>query len=170
MDELSKKAAFELLGDPLSSVTRATKKSLLVFSTLCFLIGLTGVVPDEFSILSFKFPGLTESLLNTALLSLVIYSYLNFLLHLVSDFLRYRIASDHYLRARACAMGDSMMTPPDVEDDYRESEFKMRTGYKEQRVPHLATSLVTRVKLIFDFLFPLVFGLIAMIYFYVRQF
>lgn len=169
MDERSKKAAFELLGDPLSSVTRATKKSLYVFSSLCMLIGFTGVVPDEATVLGFKFPGLTQSVINLSLLALATYSYLNFVLHLVSDFLRYRIASDRYNLARASDMIDSMV-PPDDEQDFRDAEFRRETGYIEKNVPNWATSLVIRLKLGFDFMFPLSFGLISIVYFCVRRF
>ena len=169
MDETSKKAVFELLGDPLSSVTRATKKSLFVFSSLCILIGFTGVAPDEAIVLGFKFPGLTQSVINLSLLALAIYSYLNFVLHLVSDFLRYRIASDRYNLARASDMIGSMV-PPDDKQDYHDSEFRRETGYIEKNVPHWATSLIIRLKLGFDFLFPLGFGLTSLIYFYVRRF
>ena len=150
------KRSFELLGDPLSSVTRATKKSLFVFSSLCILIGFTGVAPDEAIVLGFKFPGLTQSVINLSLLALAIYSYLNFVLHLVSDFLRYRIASDRYNLARASDMIGSMV-PPDDKQDYHDSEFRRETGYIEKNVPHWATSLIIRLKLGFDFLFPLGF-------------
>lgn len=169
MDEASKKAAFELLGDPLSSVTRATKKSLYVFSSLCILIGFTGVVPDEATVLGFKFPGLTQSVINFSLLALAFYSYLNFVLHLVSDFLRYQIASDRYNLARASDMIGSMAPPDDGQDHY-DSEFRRETGYIEKRIPHWLTTLMIRLKLAFDFIIPLVFGLASITYFYVRRF
>lgn len=169
MDDASKKAAFELLGDPLSSVTRATKKSLFVFSSLCILIGFTGVVPDEASVLGFKFPGLTQSVINLSLLALAIYSYLNFVLHLVSDFLRFRIASDRYDLSRASDMINSMV-PPDDEQDFHEAEFRRQTGYIERHVPHWATKLITRLKLFFDFLFPLSFGFGSILYFCIKRF
>jgi len=65
MEETTKKAAFELLRDPLSSVTRATRKTLFVLSSICILVAYTGVVPDEASILGFKFSGLTQNAINS---------------------------------------------------------------------------------------------------------
>jgi hypothetical protein len=169
MDDASKKAAFELLGDQLSSVTRSTKKSLFIFSSLCLLIGFTGIAPEEASVLGFKFPGLTQSFIKLALLAVASYSYLSFLLYLLSDYLRFRIARDRYDLARAYDMISSM-APPDDEREYHDTEFGRETGYIEKHVPHWVIKVIFRIKFFFDFLFPLSFGLVSIVYFYIKCF
>jgi hypothetical protein len=168
MEENTKKAAFELLGDPLSSVTRATRKTLFVLSSICILVGYTGVVPDEASILGFKFPGLTQNLINYTLFVLVCYSFISFTVHLCSDFFRHRIALDRYSLSRASDAIASMY-PPDDEQDYHDSEFRRETGYVEKHVPHSLTKTLVFAKIGLDFIFPVVFGLLAIFYFFIKR-
>lgn len=161
-------AAFDLLGDPLSSVTRSTKKTLFVFASLCCLVGYTGILPDEASVFGFKFPGLTQNAIEIALLTLLLYSYVSFLIHLTSDCFRYRIAYDRYSLSRSMDISNSMF-PPDEEEEYRESEFRRETGYSEQNVPHRLTMTISIVKLAVDVVLPVVFGLGSAIYFCVSR-
>jgi hypothetical protein len=169
MEEQRKKTAYDLMGDPLSSATRSIKKSLYVFSSLCALIGFTGVIPDEASVIGVKFPGLTQNVINFTLLTLATYNYIYFVIHAFSDFLRYRIASERYNRAHANFI-QATMVPYDDEQDFEEREFRRETGYSEIVTPYWLLKWVVSLKFVFDFGFPLLVGIISIGYFYFKRF
>jgi hypothetical protein len=168
MNDSTKKAAQELLADPLSSITRTSKKSMFVFASLCCLISFTGVAPDEASILGFKFPGLTPSLIRWVLLLLLLHSYITFLIHLVPDYLRHRVLTDRYNFALALEIDAAASTPPDEAADFHENEFRSMTGYKEQTVSPRVTKATNFAKLALDFAFPVIFGLLSLAYFFFK--
>ncbi len=168
MNDSTKKAARELLADPLSSVTRSAKKSMFVFASLCCLISYTGVVPEEATILGFKFPGLTPLLIRWVLLLLFVHSYVSFLIHLVADYLQHRILTDRYNLAVAYEIDEACSTPTNDEDEYFESEFRGLTGYREQKVPPMVTKATNFARVTLDFGFPVVFGFTSLIYFFYK--
>lgn len=163
-----KKAAQDLLADPLSAVTRTAKKSMFVCASLCLLIGHTGILPEEATILGFKFPGLTPTLISWLLLILLFYSYTTFVIHLISDFLRHKIILDRYSLAVALDVHDACSSPPNEEDDYHEQEFCEVTGYKERAVSPSIAKATNNAKIALEFIFPILFGLYSLIYFCCR--
>ncbi len=168
MNDSTKKAAQELLADPLSSVTRTAKKSMFVFASLCCLISYTGVVPKEATILGFNFPGLTPSLIRWVLLLLLVHSYISFLVHLVADYLRHRILNDRYNLAVAHEVDEACSTPPDDQREYLESEFRDMTGYRELTVSTTVTKATSFARVALDFGFPVLFGFSSIIYFFYK--
>lgn len=168
MKDSTKKAAQELLADPLSSVTRSAKKSMFVFASLCCLISFTGVVPEAATILGFKFPGLTPSLIRWVLLLLLVHSYISFCIHLVADRLRHRILTDRYNLAVAYEVDEACLTPPDDEREYHESEFCNMTGYREKTVSPTVTKATSFARDALEFWFPLLFGFSSMVYFFCK--
>jgi hypothetical protein len=168
MNDSTKKAAQELLADPLSSVTRTAKKSMFVFASLCCLISYTGIVPEEATILGFKFPGLTPILIRWALFLLLFYSYLTFFVYLVADYLRHRILLDRYKLALAQEMDEVVSTPPDDERDHFQHEFRDLTGYRETTVHYGFTKATDFGRVVLDFAFPVIYGLASAIYFFYR--
>jgi hypothetical protein len=168
MNDSTKKAAHELLADPLSSVTRSAKKSMFVFASLCCLISFTGVVPEEASILGFKFPGLTPALIRWVLLLLLVHSYTSFLIHLVADYLRHRILTDRYNLAMAHEVDEACFTPPDDEKEHFESIFRYMTGYRKQTTSTKVTKAASFARVALDFGFPVLFGFSSLIYFFYK--
>ncbi|WP_411825463.1 hypothetical protein [Luteolibacter sp. AS25] len=168
MSNDTQKAAYDLLSDPLSSVTRATKKTLFIFATLCCLVGYTGVIPEEASVFGFRFPGLTPSVIELALFVLLFYSFISFAVHLASDWCRSRIVSNRYSLARGIDAVNSM-SPPDDEEGFHARQFELESGHTDKSVSHGATKSLGIIKLVLDFYFPLVFGLGSIIYFYVMR-
>jgi hypothetical protein len=168
MKDPTKKAAQELLADPLSSVTRSAKKSMFVFASLCCLISYTEVVPDEATILGFKFPGLTPLLIRWVSLLLLVHSYVTFLIHLVADYLRHRILTDRYNRAVSDEMDEACSTPPDDDEEHFDSEFRRLTGYREQAVSPTVTKATNFARVVLDFGFPILFGFSSLIYFFYK--
>lgn len=168
MKDSTKKAAQELLADPLSSVTRSAKKSMFVFASLCSLISYTGVVPEEATILGFKFPGLTPFLIRWVLLLLLVHSYVSFLIHLVADYLRHRILTDRYNLAVAYDVDEACSTPPNHEKEHFETEFRDMTGYREQTVSPTVTKATNFARVALDFGFPVLFGFSSLIYFFYK--
>jgi hypothetical protein len=168
MKDSTKNAAQELLADPLSSVTRSAKKSMFVFASLCCLISYTGVVPEEATILGFKFPGLTPQLIRWVLLLLLVHSYISFLIHLLADYLRHRILTDRYNLAVAHEVEEACSTPPNDEDEHSKSEFRGLTSYREQAVSPTVTKATNFAKVVLDFGFPVSFGFSSLIYFFYK--
>ena len=169
MNATTKKLAYEFLGDPLSSVTRATKRALFVFSVIGLLVGYTGVLPEDASVFGFKFPGLTQTFVELSLFALLVYHFIIFIIYIVSDLARFRIARDKYSQSMAIEVSDATSTPPDDEEEFNKDEFRRDTGYVEEFVPHSLIITVGRLKLIFDFAFPLVFGLGSIVYFFSKR-
>ncbi len=161
MSVTSDSSAYDLLGDPLSSVTRSTKRNLYVFTTLCILIVYTGVIPDETSVLGFKFPGLTESVINWGLFFLGSFNFISFSVHLWSDYFRYRHKRDLYDKSVANENFNAITTDPDqaTEKNHDMNEFKSMTGYTDYKIPKRLTKLLAQFKIFLDFIFPLLFGL-----------
>lgn len=141
---------------------------MFVFASLCCLISYTGVVPEDATILGFKFPGLTQPLIRWVLLLLLVHSYVSFLIHLVADYLRYRILTDRFNLAVAHELDDACSTPPDDAAEYYESEFRGLTGYREQAVSPTVTKATNFARVALDFVFPALFGLSSLIYFFCK--
>lgn len=169
MNDFTKKAAQDLLADPLSSVTRTAKKSMIVLASLCCLISYTGIMPEEAIVLGFKFPGLTTNFIRWALFWLLLYSYLTFFIYLVADYLRSRILLDRYNRALAHEVDEASSTPPDDEQDHFEQEFRYISGYREKGVSHRSTKATHLGRVVLDFVFPVIYGIASAIYFLCRR-
>ncbi len=152
-------AAFQLLGDALSSVTRTSRRNVIVFSSLCLLAANTGVNPTNISIPFFKFENLSENFVVLSLLAFTITSFLSFIVNAWSDVLRFRHRVDKYNLTIAFEIDSALAGPPDEYEEYREYTFEEETGYRPFVIPHSSTTAIKYVKLFFDFVFPFLFGL-----------
>lgn len=164
------RAAYEALGDPLSSATRSAKKTVYVFATLCVLVAYTGVVPQDPSIAGFRFPGLTEDVIRYALLLLTIFSLISFLSGLIPDILRYIHLVDAYKLRRAGEIDDAIHTDPYTahEEEFREREFESKTGYKPPKVPEWLIVWSQRLRFFLDSVFPVIYAVGGLAYFACR--
>jgi hypothetical protein len=166
MEEDIKIVTRELLFDQLSPVTRSAKKTMLVFASLSCLISFTGVVPEEATILGFKFPGLTPSLIRWVLLILLVHSYLSFIIHLIPDYLRSQTILDDY--NRVFAVGYLNSQTQSYEEDERDRELRDYGNYKEPKNFLKWTKLASFGRLALDFGFPTAFGLFSLVYFFLK--
>ncbi len=168
MKDAINSAAHDLLGDPLSPVTRSTKRSLYTFTLLMMLITYTGVVSGEASILGFNFPGLTKGLIQWGLFCLSLFSYITYFVHAGSDFFRYKHKKDIY-ELKIAQEIDSHIVPDDAylmaREDHMAEEFREMTGYTDYEMPIKTTKYLSEIKLLVDFWVPVVFGAVGLIYF-----
>jgi hypothetical protein len=158
-------AAFHLLSDALSSVTRASRRNVIILSTICFVVSKTGVNPSDLSVPFFKFQDLSEQFIVLGLYAFLIISYLSFLANATSDYFRFKHQSDRYNFEVAFDIDSAMAGPPDEHQDHSEREFEIDTGYKPFSIPHGVTKAIRCVKTIMDFIFPVIFGLISILVF-----
>ncbi|MEM9051882.1 MAG: hypothetical protein AAGC47_07525 [Bacteroidota bacterium] len=166
MSNQTQSSAHNVLEDPLSGATRSTKRSLIVFSCIAVLVVLTGVSPDEVSVFGLKFPGLTLSILNGGILTLLALSIITFLIYGFSDFFRFRHRLDVYNHCRANDINKGVHNDPNSyeaqQQKYYEEEFIQITGYKPFEIPHRPTKILIAVRISLDLIIPFAFGLIAM--------
>ena len=160
-------AAFHLLGDALSSVTRASRRNVIIFSTLCLLAANTGISPSNISIPFFKFETLSEQFVVWGLLAFSLTSYFSFLINAWSDFLHFKYRIHKHDLQIAHDIDSAISGPPSDEKLYHYNMFVENTGYKPYSIPAKSTKILKYLKTVLDFVFPLILGLISnLIYIY----
>ena len=83
-------AAPAQFGDPLSEVTRAERKTLLLVSAIGIVMELTGLVPSKITTFGVEFSEADQDLLLGLFGGVVIYFLVAFLVYAWSDFLAWR--------------------------------------------------------------------------------
>jgi hypothetical protein len=161
----SNQAASNLLEDALSSVARSTRRNLIVLSTLCWIVSSTGINPSNFSFPFFKIENLSEIYIVYGLLGFTIFSFVSFFAHAISDFLRFKHKKDVYDLAIARQIDNEINTPPDLEQKHVNKEFEGQTGYKSFFISYRLTSVLYFIKIVLDFIFPVIYGVISILMF-----
>lgn len=161
------RSAYEALGDPLSSATRTAKKSVYVFTSLCIIVGYTGVVPHDPSILGFRFPGLTEQAIRYGLATLAVFRLISFLAGLVPDIIRYIHLVDTFNLKRAGEMDSAIHTDPysAAQNEFYSQQFDSMTGYKAPRISGWLIVWARRIRFFLDTIFPIIYTISGLVYF-----
>jgi hypothetical protein len=93
LDDLKSEESLDiLLGDPLSKVARAERRTLLGVSTIGIVIAKSGLVPAKITALGIEFDQADQSLLLKMLAWIVVYFLFAFVIYALSDFFAWRIA------------------------------------------------------------------------------
>lgn len=69
---------FSIYESPLSDETRKLRLNSLITTSLCLFIGLTGDLPQEFSVLGLKFSNNQQEIIGWFLVSVTTYTFLHF--------------------------------------------------------------------------------------------
>lgn len=165
------KTSSALLEDALSSVTRAKRRNLIIFSVLSLIVSKTGINPSSLHFPFFKMENLNQSFIIYGLFAYTLFSFISFLIHSISDYIRYKCLKDQYNLELALQKNSAINTPPDKRQEHLDNEFENETGYKPYNIPVFFTKFIYAIKILMDFIFPLLLGFTSLIIFsYTRIF
>lgn len=139
--------------DPLSQITRLTRRNLLIVSTTGFLVATANLIPTEISALgiSLSVPAQGNFIILVSLI--IVYFLLAFLFYGLSDFFIWRKKYQEYLEAV------QVYTDSWTEEDQH--------NYDTSRVPRVKwlyqhASSIAFSRALFEYLLPILVGLIAL--------
>jgi len=154
MDATSENAAKEKSGDPLSELTRKERKTFLAVSTVGIAIGSAGLVPTKISALGIDFDKTDQRTLQLLLVGVILYFGFAFIIYAATDGLNWwhitwkQVHEERVQRQRGQEGGHKVFEEAGDSRDYLFARLRER-GFM--------------VRAMFDFVLPLIWGLIAVI-------
>lgn len=142
------------LADPLSRITRAERRNLLIASTVGLLVGATGLVPTEISTFGVKFEALEQIWLVRLALAAVVYFGLAFVLYGAPDVIVWWKTYVDY-RERVARAGRAWTR----EDQYEHDEIRSEVAGMDW--PYRWSAPAAFLRIAFEFTVPIVFALVA---------
>jgi hypothetical protein len=149
-----------LLGDPLSKVARAERRTLLGVSAVGIVIAKSGLVPSKITALGIEFDQADQSIILRMLAWVVIYFLVAFLIYALSDLLAWRVA---FSDARIALRKAHYSLP---EEQRHEREMIDRRLFEEmtaQMTWQRFSNPVSLLRAVFEFAVPVIIGLCAVI-------
>jgi hypothetical protein len=145
------------LRDPLTSATRAERRSLLTVSTAGLIIAWTGLVPTHIDPLGITLEDGRGAVLLQLFAGIVLYYWAAFVVYAVSDFAAWRVAYGYAVR-------ESIRRSRTETDD----EKYARVAAEQQDRPgrgfafwYNASKRISVIRAIFDLALPIVLGVVA---------
>jgi len=145
--------------DYLTLASRTERRNLLIASFTSIVIVQTGLLPTKISALGIELSPSNQSAFFVLLASLVVYFWIGFILYSVSDYLRYKSEVIDTSRERFRPYLRSVTGP---RDEKTNDDKALKELYPSRSLNRLA-SFVYRMRIIFDFVLPVVLGIWATI-------
>lgn len=149
----------DYLGDPLSGITRAERRNLLIASTVGVLVGKVGLVPTEIATFGLTFGQEAQDSFIWLVAVTLVYFVIAFLIYGLADFLILYKKRVDYLEGVALVQGNW------TQEDQRSYE-ELRESVPDVSWVYRVSSRTLVVRALFEFALPLpiaVFALISLI-------
>jgi hypothetical protein len=144
----------EFLGDPLSEISRAERRNLLIASSVGVLVAKAGLVPTRYSTFGLDFQEPEQRVLISVVLATVIYFFFAFVLYGVPDLFVWRKRYQEYLEGV-----ERLMSTWSSQDQQQREEL-------DQRVPSICwlyrlSKPAALIRISFEYIVPLIFSFYA---------
>lgn len=141
----------EYLGDPLSDISRAERRNLLIASAVGILVARAGLVPTRFSTFGLEFQEPQQRVLIWVVLATIVYFFLAFVLYGVADFFIWRKRYQDYLEGVERLTSSWTQEDQKVHDELQERVPDIGWLYQWSRPAVIA-------RILFEFVVPVVFS------------
>jgi hypothetical protein len=146
----------EFLADPLSSISRAERRNLLIASAVGVLVARAGLVPTRFSTFGLEFQEPEQRVLIWVVLATVVYFMFAFALYGVADFLIWRTRYQDYLEGVEQLMSSWTQEDQQAHEDLHKRVPDIGWLYQWSKPAALA-------RILFEFVVPVMFSFYAVI-------
>jgi hypothetical protein len=140
------------LTDPLSGISRAERRNLLISSVVGFLVSKAGIVPQKISALGIDLSLPAQKMFIYLVGAIIIYFMLAFVVYGMSDFFIWRKKYQDYL--------DSVET---YMDSWSEEDQKASAGTPKIDWLYQKAGSVAYIRAFFEYLLPITVGLTSVV-------
>lgn len=158
---------FSIFDSPFSDETKKLRINSLLSSGVCLFIGLTGEIPDKFSLLGMSFTSKQQNILGWFLITVTIYLFLHFISMASIEIAKWIKPFYHEALRKKKLLGhpafdeadfrDSLGPPDYYNLDYVRNEADLEAKWEtEKRLRYLFNFVYLR--LIIEIIIPLVIG------------